>query len=1243
MTSQKANIEGVIPAASLSRSLDTWFARLLLFVWIGVALVTIYITIFGAPLRFHELRMTSPTVWATGAVNYVDQQLSAQEEALLVRAGLTSADYAAYIVALEILVTLVLFVPSILIVWQRSNEWLAVMIAISLACLGLTEPAIDSAIGVVQPFWLEPLEIMQAFGLLVAFALTFFVFPDGRFTPRWTRYAIVAAAAIMITWLRFPDLPYNPINGVSWERTPIQSALFTGALIGIGVFAQVQRYRNFATPLQRLQIQAGTFGFLMLFVAEMVRSFSYALVVPAADPGVITLAANTFRYPVFILLVLFLPLGFGMAILRYELWNLDLIIRQTALYSLLTAGVGLIYCLIIVLSSVFFNRFTELGTIWFTAASAIVATLLLLPIYRFVQRRIDRAYNRRWINFQAELTNFSHTVRMRLSVDDIINHLVDSVAQLMQCDITALALPTQDHVWRLATSRGASLEQSDFSNWIGASIVRLRRGESVAMDGDLPVHLLVPLMAQRADQPDLVAVLFCGARSMGQPYDRTAAALLTGMADHASSALLVAELVASERWLEQQRNTPLGRAEILAARCEDDSSAQAAILALFEEAVDDTTAAQQLAHLPAVLRGRDQSRLGILAEGCHLIVNGRGEANEIIIGLQRIDLYLAGSESDSAEMRANRAIIAMCLEGLHCADLDSLDAVLAAVGAIGHEYSPPFAQTVKWLARLEPLRLALDKQRRSLNSDDRLDYLVDALGLCTELQSSATANDTSATLVIAPMLARWNQILVDAIRAEHARVAITLHPLTARVPAGRLTQLILQVKNEGRQQAERVVVALEPSKLIASAAPTVELGPLLPGQDAQLHIPITLSISGPFSVSFHVAVFDTEEHQADFVVALSFEALGNSAPFRPIPNPYIIGSPLRAESPLFVGRADALETMQAALTKRAEPTAVLLTGPKRMGKTSLIFRLAGILGEGCVPVYIDLQGVGYEVGIGNFLLDIAIEIARELDLPISQTAIIQEQPRHFSQVFLPQVRQALGARRLVLLMDEFEEIDQRVQDGLVGRDVYAYLRHLVQHEEQIAWFFAGTNRLSALPTSDSLSLFANAEHRTIGLLGAANARRLITEPVQGFLEYDDLAVDKMMRLTEGHPYFLQVICHAVVMDANHNRRVLVTSDEVNAAVNRTLEMSEAHLLALWREMSADERDVASAIATLGERGGYVRKAAIVDLLPPEKQQNLDTTLAALVRRGTLAGDEQNYSFRFILELQRQWVVTRPQR
>ncbi len=1231
------------PAVTAARR--PWLARLLLIVWLAVAAVTIYVTVAGLPLRFAELRVTSPVVWSSGAVEYVDQQLHPLEGAVLTNAGLGVADYAAYIVLLELLLTVLFFVWSVLIVRQRADEWLAVMIAIALLCIGLTEPAIDGALIAVQPFWYEPLEVMQAFGLLIAFALAFLVFPDGRFTPRWTRAGLVFAASLMTAWVIFPDLPFNP-TGPSFERTPIASTLFTGALIAAGVLAQVQRYRSYATPLQKRQILAGTFGFVMLFVAEVVRSLSYALTIPQEGPGALTLAVNIARYPVFILLVLFLPLGFGVAILRHQLWNFDLVLRRTALYSLLTAAGFGVYVLIVVVSSLFFDSLGGFGSLWFTAASALASALLLLPVYRFAQRRIDHLFNRRWLDFQAELTRFSRSVRTRLSSQAIADELSGRVAELMGSEGVALAV-------RAETSQvGGQLYQlhpihstrpPDWSALLATHAARLQRGEAVVLGSGGGVELLVPLLAQRAERSELVGVLLCGPRRTGQPYERADVALLTGMADQAASALLVAELVESERRLEQHRNSPLGQAEALADSSPDAAALQAGVLALFEQAVADPLAAQQLGHLPGVLRSQGLAELGLLAEGCHLLVNGREDAASAVAGLQRIDRYLAETADDGPETAGNRTVLAFCLAGLAAQNLEDIRAALVTEDS--GQASLYFAETGAWIERLAPLGLALDKHRRSPGGDDRLVYLVDGLSLCSALHAQAAQAETPATTVITPLLAQWNQILVDALRRERERVAVTLLPLTSRVLPHRSTVLVLQVHNEGWRALEEVVVAIEMNGTVRSGLAEVAVGGLAPGGRARLHFPVTVTASGPFSVSFRLTVVDSEQQRASYSVALPFEALGGGRPFRPIPNPYVTGAPLRAGSPLFVGRADDLAFLHGALGKGPEAPAVVLTGPKRMGKTSLLNRLTGTLDDSTVrayvpvyvPVYVDVQGIGYAPGLGNLLLDIAAEAARALGLPWPPADTgAADSPEFFTQTFLPQARQALGERRLLFLLDEFEELEQRVASGLLGGEVFGFLRHTVQHQPQLAWVFVGTNGLADLPPTHWSGLFSGAAHRRVGLLDPSNARRLIVEPVQGFLDYDDLALDKLLQLSGGHPYFLQVLCHALVLDANRSQQVIVAGEDVEAAAPKALEMAEAHLLALWRALSPAEMAVARAAARLLDARQPVTAETLTPRLPVEPGETIGETLTALEGQGVLALDGQG-SYRFVLDLQRRWV------
>ncbi|MBX3001785.1 MAG: hypothetical protein KF893_24890 [Caldilineaceae bacterium] len=1225
---------GTLPSEAVHSG---WFTRLLLVVWCAGVLTTLYVTLMGLPLRFAELLETSLDTSSAGVLSHIDHQLHPREGAVLLSLGLTIADYAAYVILLELVITGIFIVPSVLIVWQRSDEWLAMVIALALLCFGVTQPAIDSALVTLQPAWDLPLEMMQAFALTVAFALGFLFFPDGRFTPAWTRYSFIIAIILMTLWVIFPDLPYNPVNGESWERTPLESTLFNTFLLSFGVLAQVQRYRHYATPLQRQQIKAGALGFVMLFIAEVVRALSYVMPVGPEGPGALTLAVHILRYPLFIFLVLFLPLGFAVAILRYRLWNFDLTVRRTLLYALLTGSAFVVYLLIIILSSAAFDQLAGFGEVWFTAITALAAALVLLPAYRFAQQRIERAADRRWLDYQTALSSFGRSVRTRLQIDEIAHALVEHAFDSMLCETTVLALVDGAEEFRLIAVHGAGIEAEMAVTQIRQAADRLRRGEIVAEAEEKAIRLLVPLVGRRAEQPELMGVLLCGPRRSGRSYEREEVALLAGLADQAASAILVAEAVETQRRIEQHRNTPLGQAELLAAGCADQRMGQPAILSLFERAVTDPLAAQQLAHLPAVLRSRQQPVLELLAEGCHLLVNGRKEIDDVGIGLQRIQHYLNETTLDAAELRGNQAILSFFQRGLICADLEQLASALASSVQPGVSYSPYFEALSTWIDAFDSLRSALDKYQRSRSTDDRLRYLVDAVSHCTEVQTEALAMETPTNLVVTPMLARWNHILVESLRAERARIAVALRPITSRIVAHRPTQLVIEAHNDGLHNVAHFTIVMQTSQSVQSALPSVQIGSLAQGEAAQLHFPVRLAESGPVSIPFRYQFTDPDGQAVNHTVVLPFDVLGNGQPFRTIPNPYVTGAPLRAESPLFVGRSHEMAFLEAALVKERETT-VVLTGPKRMGKTSLLFRLAASLGEPFAPVYIDMQGIGYGDGLNNLLYDIAGEISRASGLGDPPQGLGNgDGTTLFTQSFLPQLRAALGKRRLLLIFDEFEELEERVKSGRLNEGVFSYFRHLIQHEAQVTWVFAGTHRLMELPSPHWLNLFSGALHCRIGLLEAANARRLIEEPVASFLQYDDLAVDKMLRLTGGHPYFLQVLCHAVVLDANRRRSAVVTAEEVDAASTQALEMSEAHLLSLWRELTEAERPIAEAIAHHDPRTDAATVDVLASLLPAIPRQMLATLLDGLSRRRVLAVDGRG-GYHFVLELQRQWVM-----
>ena len=1218
--------------------------RALLGMWIVVAILALYITAAGIPHRYHELSQTSQATWSTGMTEFVDLQLHPLEAQALSQFGLTLTDYAAYILGVELLQLLVYWGIAVLILWRRPDEWLAIMISLTLVCFGVSQPAIDDALVLVQPVWHWPVETIQTFALMASFILGFIFFPDGHFTPPWSKIAFLLAILINSAWLIFPELPFNPIYGVSWERTPIASALVNASFISVGVIALTQRYRFHATPVHRQQIKAVMFGFILLFVADVAKSMSYALIVPRNGPGVFSLAVNIARLPLSMLLALFLPLSFAVAILRYRLWNLDWLLQRTALHSAFTAGAVVVYALVVMISNSLFRHLFHNDAPWFTAVTAVVTVMLLLPAYRYGQKWLDHFFNQGWIDYQQALIDFSRDIRTILDTDKITTILMERTEQLVEYGCALLLLRQENgdfvaHQWRNLDPDSARVDE--LIRQYGA---KLARGESVLPERN-PVFLFVaPLLSGQTNDQELIGVLALGPRRSEQPYRRDEQALILGMAERAAAAIIIARLVETEKEAEQRRRSPLGQAEQLAEAIPQMEDPQSAILALFERALSSTHHAQELGHLPAVLRGRDEPQLALLAEGCHALALSRTEPEALAIGLQRIDRYLAEFNLDSPTAVGDRSVLALSLDALRVSSIEEVAALLAAPSHTAHEHSAMFDEFIHWYDKLQPVGLALDKYSRSRTLDDRLVYLADALAVCSNMLSRLQENAlTPARLVMQLLVEQWSKLFISAMHAERNRSPVTLTLVTRRVISGRTAELVVNVNNESLHSVADLRVTLKTDGQISGHARVVKLDSLAPQQRERIRFPGVAAGPGIHAVTFHLAYVDGEERERHESVAFSLAAFSGQVAYLPIPNPYVTGAPLSAENVTFFGRDDALAFLQHAVTNAAVSSAVVLTGEKRMGKTSLLNRLPRRLADSAAPVYVDCQAIGYEPGLGNLLYDIACIVARALAMPEPQLARFESRGAdHFRREFLPDARKKLGRRRLVLLIDEFEELEQRVMSGLLERQVFAYLRHLVQQEPGIAWVFVGANTMTALTPDHWLGLFSGALHRPIGRLDARAATALIREPVEDYLHYDDLAIDKMMRLTAGHPYFLQLLCHVLVWKANREQRSFVSSEEVDIARQQVLELGEAHLLAMWGELSAAEQQVLAAVAALsasGERPTLPLIAARLD--ERVAPASVDGTLSRLVQRGVLnRARYEDDAHLFALELQKAWILQR---
>jgi hypothetical protein len=243
-----------------------------------------------------------------------------------------------------------------------------------------------------------------------------------------------------------------------------------------------------------------------------------------------------------------------------------------------------------------------------------------------------------------------------------------------------------------------------------------------------------------------------------------------------------------------------------------------------------------------------------------------------------------------------------------------------------------------------------------------------------------------------------------------------------------------------------------------------------------------------------------------------------------------------------------------------------------------------------MPIYVDCQSLGVMPGMPALFHDLAWHIAdalspRGYQVQVPEASAWREDPtRLFRHDFLPAVQQQLPPQTILLLVfDEFEAFENLVNDGILPTTLFTYMRHLMQHSEGLSFAFVGTRRLEEMTSNYWSVLFNIALYRQIGFLSEGATRRLITEPVAPNIVYDDLALDKIWRVTAGHPYFLQLVCYTLVKRANQEKTGYVTISDVNAALEEMLRLGEVHFAYIWQRSTYTERALLTAVAHLMER------------------------------------------------------------
>jgi MFS family permease len=346
------------------------------------------------------------------------------------------------------------FLAALILSRQPNNTigWLLMLIGISLATdifknyfnsLAAAPEAPSPAFILALWFtgWSWMLFIFPTFYILL-------LFPNGRLASprwRWVNFYILSVFAFFFIVIAFeknlvPDngawsminpLGFIPIDWVeNYSAAPFLIGLLSTTVLS--VVSIVARYRQ-ADAVVREQIK------WLLYASSLFAAF-YILTVLFNINSETWGSGPSLPNLLLALGALSLPVAIAISILRYRLWDIDVIIRRTLVYSILTAILALVYFGGVTLLQGVLSGITGEHSTAAIVLSTLTIAALFSPLRKRMQEFIDHRFYRRKYNAEKTLQAFSESLREQVDLDELNERLITIVNETLQPENVGLMM-----------------------------------------------------------------------------------------------------------------------------------------------------------------------------------------------------------------------------------------------------------------------------------------------------------------------------------------------------------------------------------------------------------------------------------------------------------------------------------------------------------------------------------------------------------------------------------------------------------------------------------------------------------------------------------------------------------------------------------------------------------------------------------------------------------------------------------
>ncbi len=435
-TEQKSASRAVDSNATNTRLTGSW---LIIARTVWLALVIPSLGLFVASLIVSYQQMQTVCVDPV-TCNNIDGALPPQMLQTLLSIGLSASAFAVMGTIFNAITAAIWYGVGFLIFWRRSDDWLALLAAFVLVMFNVTSLSnnnVPYTLALVYPALSLPLSLIGFLGG-ISLGVFFLLFPGGRLVPRWMGLILL----LLIIQAFFDNLP-SPTSAFDANWPGWFKLLITLVTYGSIIYSQIYRYRRVSSPLQRQQTKWIILG-LTVAIGIIIGILAIIFIIPtnANLNSLIGLIVTIIIWPVALLLI---PLSIGFSILRYRLYDIDLLINRTLVYGSLSAILVLVYVgLIFALQYLLRGIISQNNDIAIVVSTLAIAALFQ-PLRHRIQTIIDRRFYRRKYDAAKVVEKFSATLRNEVDLSQLSEHLLNVVQDTMQPAHVSLWLRKSDH------------------------------------------------------------------------------------------------------------------------------------------------------------------------------------------------------------------------------------------------------------------------------------------------------------------------------------------------------------------------------------------------------------------------------------------------------------------------------------------------------------------------------------------------------------------------------------------------------------------------------------------------------------------------------------------------------------------------------------------------------------------------------------------------------------------------------